>query len=205
MVFGKKMHIVTEKKQIIRPVVPAVPRCKHVLVFPSINSPSELRLVYIRKIIKPCSPYENRIGEHIDISTELEYFRFCIVLPVIALDDISVLVPHGTSGTENADTVLGIVIQIGSPQQVALFVLQLHKVSTELGEIPVDDIMHLVAGEDCIFLLYAHPPYGVYIVPVHIPESGVAFQISVIMQKNSRPDDLSDFSPFFYGFSGSRA
>ena len=64
-----------------------------------------------------------------------------------------------------------------------LLVFHLDQGAAGLDEVLVDEVVHLVGGEDGAFLHHPHIAPGVDDAGVHIPEGGIADEIGVVVEE----------------------
>ena len=183
---GHQMHIPAEKELLAAPVIPAVLGRKHVFIFPGIGAGAECSHGQVRLVFEGIGLDENGVGEHIDIRLEIESLDFRIIRSCLALDYLSVLIPHGPSPEKDGHTVFRVVIQKPRPQSVVVLVLELDHISTELRQIRVYVIFHLLALQLCLILYDTDVPDSIYDPCVDIPQGSIAEKIGIVVQKPRR-------------------
>ena len=134
-------------------------------------------------VYKRVAGEEHRVGEHLHLAYKVELLYSGLILSGQALYHIAVSVPHGTAPVEKRDTVPCVVVQIIGPQNIAVTVHQLDKMSSESGRILGYHIPQAVPRQSSVLLLYPHVPYGIQIVPAHIPVGAVALQIGIVVKE----------------------
>ena len=176
MVLGQDVDILRESKLLQSPFVDSGHGRKHVVVFPSVGAGAESGDVGAGVVVQIICLDEDGVCVHVDIIREAECLELRIVVAVIALDDLAVLVPQGSSATEHGHTVLGVIVQVRGPKRVTVLVAKLHQRPPELCEILVYIIIQTLAAEHSVVLDDLDIAESVDHVLVHIPQRGVAYQ-----------------------------
>ena len=113
-----------------------------------------------------------------------------VVGAVVALDQLAVLVAHRAAVLEDGDGVLGVVVQVAGAQGVAVLVLELDHGAPELGQVIVDEVVQLLAGQHRLVLQDADVAEGLDDMDVHVPVGRVADQVRLVVEEARRSDDL---------------
>ena len=177
------MDIAREKEQVVVAKVPSSLGREHIVVLMEIDGAHKQGLLKLGVVVQGCCPHENRVGVHIHIVAEGEEVQGIGVCAFFALDNLPVRAPHRGSRVEHGEAVLGVVVQKLGPQDIVLFVAQLHKSSPELGKVLVYQIVQFVAGELRVALDHPHIAEAVDDVFLLAPERSVADKIGAVVQK----------------------
>ena len=196
------MHHAVEEEGLLQALVPSAVGRKHVVVLPEIYLLREHRAAISGFIVDAVAFDEDGVREHVHIVLELEESLLGIVGAVRTLDYLPVLVLHGRPAREECEGVLGIVVQEVGAEGVVVLVLQLHQCSARLDEVFVDDVVHLVGGEDGALLHHPHVAPGIDNPGIHVPEGRVADEVGVVVEEGG-VDGLAEIHPaLLYEFKG---
>ena len=189
------MDIPPEEEELPAAVVPAVVGRQHIVVLPHVGGIAEIGGIQVGAVLQAGSLDERGIGIHVHRVVEDEEIGLGVVGTVIALDDLAVLVAHGTAVLEHGHGVLGIVVQVAGAQGVVVLVFQLHQGAPELGQVFIYHILKRFALETGAVLDNLHMPHGVDDVGGHVPEGGVAEQVGVVVEELRGPSHLAEILP----------
>ena len=186
------MHIAEETEGLRLAIIDSRIGGEHVVVLPGIQRLLEIRPLQVRMIEQALGTHEHRIREHVDLVLKGEQADLGVIGPLPALYDLALGIPHGRPALKHGHAVLGIVVQVPGAELVPVLVGQLHQGAPELGHIPVYQIVHAVAVEHRVLLHDLDVAPGLEKVGIHVPESSVTEEISVVVQETGGTDDLAD-------------
>ncbi len=186
------VHVVPEEEHLPVTVVPPGLRREHALVLPRVGGPPESGQADVGFVLEVGCLHEDGVREHVHVIRECEELDLGVIGSLDALDELPVLVPHGSTVVEDGHAVLRVVVEVGCSQNVVVGVLQLHQDAAELGQVIVDVVDHLVARQDGPLLDDAHIAHRVDHLRVDVPQRGVAEHVGVVVHEFRRSDDLAD-------------
>ena len=178
------VDIAFEEEGLGAALVPAAVGRKHVVLLPEIDVGGEPGLLGRGVVFERTRLDEHRIGVHVHVAVEEEEFRGVVVLALVALDYLSVLALHRGSAGEHGDAVPGVVVEHPGAEYVLLLVAQLDQGAAELGEVEVDQVVELFAGELGLALDQPDVADAVDDAAVDVPHRTVADQIGAVVQES---------------------
>ena len=185
------MDIAGERELLQIPFIDAGHRGKHIVVPPRVGACSENSDVGTCVVVQVISLHEDGVRVHVDIVRESECLEFGVIATVIALDDLSVFVPQGSTATEHGHTVFGVIVQIRGSQRVAVLVAKLDQRASELRQTLIDKVIQALAAQHGVVLDDLDVAECVDHVLVHIPQCGVTDQQGGIVLETGMPQSLS--------------
>ena len=198
------MHHTGKKEGLLQTLVPSPVGREHIVILPEIYLLREYGAALPRLIVDKVALDEDGVGEHVHVVPELEEALLGVVGAVRTLDYLPVLILHGRPAREECEGVLGVVVQEVGAEGVVVLILQLHQRTASLNQVVVNDIVHLVGGEDGAFLHHPHVPPGIDHSRIHVPEGSVADEICIVVEEGG-VDGLTEIHPAlldkFEGFS----
>ena len=177
------MHATGEEEGFRRPQVPSAAGGEHVAVFPEVYGFQEVGPVERRFVVEQRGTHEYAVGVHVHGPLEGEDLSLGVVGAVVALDDLTFRIAHGGAVAEIGHRVAGVVVQIMRAKGVVLVVFELHHSPAALHQVLVDEVVHLVGREDGTFLDDLHVAFGVDHLVVHVPQGGIADEVSAVVHE----------------------
>ena len=175
------MHIIGKEEKLPASVIPSSVGRKHIVILPCIGRKTECSQIEFGLINKFPRLDKYGIREHVHIILESELLDLRIICSVAALNDLSVLVTHGSAIHKHGHRVLGVIIQMPGPQRIMILVGKLNHRTSELSEILIDQICKIVTREYRLILKDAHLSPRINNLCLHIPQCGITYEICIVM------------------------
>ena len=181
--------MVCKVDDLVPPVIPSRIGPQETVPAPGVGILSEIGFLFFREIAQGLGLEFD--GIHIDLHAllESEQALLSVISSAAAFNDAAVLVLERAAILENGDTVLGIVVQARGAEGVAILVEEFHQRTAELSTAFVDPVKHLVALEHRLVLDHLDIAVRLDELGIHVPGSGIAQQIGIIVQETGMPLD----------------